>query len=106
VTYPGRARAITRTVLDDALRAAALDAGAIAFAGRAGRPLGSGGDIDGFTVSDGDGEELRADFVIGADGATSHVAQSAGLVEGSRVLWGFEVRWYMDQHVDLPAITL
>jgi flavin-dependent dehydrogenase len=106
VTYPGRARAMTRSVFDDALRTAALDAGAIAFAGRAGRPLRSGDDIDGFTVSDGDGEELRADFIIGADGATSHVAQSAGLVEGSRVLWGFAVRCYVDQNVDLPAITL
>ncbi|HVA07393.1 MAG TPA: FAD-dependent monooxygenase, partial [Acidimicrobiales bacterium] len=95
VTYPGRARAMTRSVFDNALRTAALDAGAIAFAGRANRPLLSGGDIDGFTVSDGDGEELRADFVIGADGATSHVALSAGLVEGSRVLWGFAVRCYV-----------
>jgi geranylgeranyl reductase family protein len=106
VTYPGRARAMTRSVFDDALRTAALDAGAVAFTGRADRPLWSSGEIDGFTVSDGDGEELRADFVIGADGATSHVAQSAGLVEGSRVLWGFAVRCYVEQNIDLPAITL
>ena len=104
LTYPGRARAMTRTVFDDALRTAAIDAGAVPCAGRADRPLGSGGDIEGFTVSD--GEELHADFVIGADGATSRVAQSAGLVEGSRVLWGFALRCYVDQHVDLPAITL
>ncbi len=104
VTYPGRARAVTRSVFDDALRSAALEAGAVPCAGRADRPLGSGGAIEGFTVSD--GGELRADFVIGADGATSHVAQSAGMVEGSRVLWGFAVRCYVDQHVDLPAITL
>jgi geranylgeranyl reductase family protein len=104
VTYPGHARAMTRSVFDDALRTAALDAGSIAFAGRADRPLGSGGDIDGFTVTN--DEELRADFVIGADGATSHVAHSAGLVEGSRVLWGFALRCYVDQQVDLPAITL
>jgi len=105
-TYPGRARAMTRSVFDDALRTAALDAGAVAYAGRAESPLWSEGDIDGFTVSGGGGGELRADFVIGADGATSHVAQSAGLVEGSRVLWGFAVRCYVDQSVDLPAITL
>jgi geranylgeranyl reductase family protein len=103
-TYPGRARAMTRTVFDDALRTAALDAGALAFSGRADRPLGSDGDIDGFAMTD--GEELRADFVIGADGATSHVAHCTGLVEPSRVLWGFAVRYYLDQHVDLPAITL
>jgi len=104
VTYPGRARAVTRSVFDDALRTEALEAGAVPCAGRADRPLGSGGAIEGFTVSD--GGELRADFVIGADGATSHVAQSAGMVDGSRVLWGFAVRCYVDQQVDLPAITL
>jgi menaquinone-9 beta-reductase len=103
-SYPGRARAMTRKVFDDGLRSAALGAGAVPFEGRADRPLWSGHDLDGFTV--GDGEELRADFVIGADGATSHVAQTAGLVEGSRVLWGFAVRCYLDQAVDLPAITL
>ncbi len=103
VTYPGRARATTRTVFDDALRTAALEAGAVPCTGRADRPLGRDGALEGFTV--GDREELRADFVIGADGATSHVAQSAGLVEESRVLWGFAVRCYIGQHVDLPVIT-
>jgi geranylgeranyl reductase family protein len=104
VTYPGRARAVTRTVFDDALRTAAIDAGAVPVSGRADQPLGSGGQIDGFALAD--GEEVRADFVIGADGATSHVAHSAGLVEESKVLWGFAVRCYLDQPVDLPAITL
>jgi len=103
-TYPGRARAVIRTVLDDALRTAALEAGAVPIEGRADRPVGSDADLDGFTLSSGD--ELRADFVIGADGATSHVAQTAGLVEDARVLWGFAVRTYLDQQVDLPAITL
>jgi geranylgeranyl reductase family protein len=104
VAYPGRARAVTRTVLDDALRTAALDAGAIGCHGRAGQPLWSEGALEGFTV-EGLGE-LRADFVIGADGATSHVATAAGLVDSSRVLWGFAVRSYVDQRVELPAITL
>ena len=103
-SYPGRARSVTRTVFDHALRVAALEAGAVAFDGRADRPLWSGADIDGFAL--GDGEELRADFVIGADGATSRVAESAGLVEGSKVLWGFAVRSYLHQDVTLPAITL
>jgi geranylgeranyl reductase family protein len=119
VGYPGRARAVTRTVFDDALRTAALAAGATAYEGRADRPLSSGDELDGFTVTAGNGdgrgpiggrpaggEEIRADFVIGADGATSHVAESAGLVERARVLWGFAVRTYLDQPVDLPAITL
>ena len=42
-------------------------------------PSGRMPTLEGFTVDGGD--ELRADFVIGADGATSHVAQVAGLVE-------------------------
>jgi geranylgeranyl reductase family protein len=103
-TYPGRARAIPRTVFDDALRTAALEAGAVPVEGRADGPLRSDLEIDGFTL-DG-GTELRADFVIGADGATSHVAQAAGLVDTPQVLWGFAVRSYLPQHVDLPAITL
>jgi geranylgeranyl reductase family protein len=103
-SYPGRARAVPRTVLDDALRTAALDAGAVPMEGRAGEPSGSNGELDGFAV-DG-GHPVRADFVIGADGATSHVATSAGLVDEARVLWGFAVRCYLDQRVPLPAITL
>ncbi len=104
ITYPGRARAVTRTVLDDALRTAALEAGAIAVEGRADLPLWSGTTLEGFAL--GSGGDLRADFVIGADGATSHVAQSAGLVDGPKVLWGFAVRCYLEQRVELPAITL
>jgi len=103
VSYPGRARAVTRTVFDDALRSAAIEAGAEPYEGRADRPLGPGDSPDGFAVG---GTELRADFIIGADGATSHVARTAGLVESARVLWGFAVRSYLDQPVDLPAITL
>ncbi len=41
----GRARAVTRAVFDDALRTAALDAGAVAVQGRAGDPLGADGGI-------------------------------------------------------------
>ncbi len=103
-TYPGRARAVPRTVLDGALRTAALEAGAEPVEGRAGVPVGSGPGLRGFILDD--GASLEADFVIGADGATSHVARSAGLVEDSRVLWGFAVRCYLDQPVDVPAITL
>ena len=102
-SYPGRARAVTRVVFDAALRAAAVAAGAVPCHGRADRPLGSGTSLEGFAAG---GDELRADFVIGADGATSHVARSAGLVEDARVLWGFAVRCYLEQPVDLPVITL
>ena len=101
-TYPGRARAVTRTVFDAALRTAALEAGAVEVDGRAADPLWAGNGLDGYRVGR---EEWRADFVVGADGAASHVAASAGLVDESRVLWGFAVRCYVDQPVDLPVIT-
>jgi geranylgeranyl reductase family protein len=116
--YPGRARAVTRSVFDHALRGAAIEAGAVPYEGRAGGPLWSGGDLEGFAVGTGGADDplapsgtrpahqLRADFVIGADGATSHVARTAGLVDAARVLWGFAVRSYVDQPVDLPVITL
>jgi flavin-dependent dehydrogenase len=52
-----------------------------------------------------DGTELRADFVIGADGATSRVAEAAGLVDTKKVLWGFAMRTYVAHDVDLPAIV-
>jgi len=107
-SYPGRARAVTRWVFDDTLRTAALDSGAVAVEGRADRPLvedtETGSPLSGFVLDS--GGELHADFVIGADGATSHVARTAGLVEEARVLWGFAVRSYVDQPVDLPVITL
>jgi geranylgeranyl reductase family protein len=104
LSYPGRARAVTRAAFDDHLRNAALDAGAHPVEGRADRPLFADEAIEGFTI--GDGTELRADFVIGADGATSHVAETAGLVDGPRVLWGFAVRSYLEEAVELPTIVL
>ena len=63
-----------------------------------------GGQIDGYRLDT--GEEFRADFVIGADGATSGVAAAAGLVEARQVLWGFAIRTYLPQEVDLAAIVM
>jgi geranylgeranyl reductase family protein len=104
VTYPGHAVAVPRTTFDDALRRAAVDAGSTWIQGRADEPLWRDGALDGFVV--GDGRRVRADVVIGADGALSRVAEVAGLVDGARVLWGFALRGYLDQQVDLPHILL
>ena len=52
------------------------------------------------------GERLRADIVIGADGATSRVAHVAALVDPTRVLWGFALRAYVDDPVHVPHIVL
>jgi menaquinone-9 beta-reductase len=109
LTYPGHGTAVTRTVFDDMLRRAALEAGAVPFDGRATEPLeaeGATGErrVDGYGMSS--GESLRADFVIGADGATSGVATTAELVEPHKVLWGFAIRGYMPQPVELAAIVM
>jgi menaquinone-9 beta-reductase len=104
LTYPGYGVAVPRSVFDADVRAAALEAGAVGFTARAEDPLFRGERIVGFTLST--GLELRGDFVIGADGATSRVATAAGLVEADRVLWGFAIRSYLPQSVDLPVIAL
>ena len=103
-TYPGHGVALARAELDQALRTAALDAGSVAHTARAAAPLLDDGRLTGFELSD--GTSVRADVVIGADGATSRVAAAAGLVDQSRVLWGFALRSYVDASVDLPTIVL
>jgi len=103
LTYPGHGTAMTRTAFDAMLHDAALAAGVIPVTARAEEPLESAGHIDGYRMDT--GEELRADFVIGADGATSGVASAAGLVDPAKVLWGFAVRTYLPQTVDLAAIV-
>jgi menaquinone-9 beta-reductase len=103
-TYPGHGFALRRVDFDAALRDAAVDAGAEAFIDRATDPLWGDGGLEGFALSS--GTEVRADIVIGADGASSRVATAANLVDTSRVLWGFAVRGYVEEAVDLPYIVL
>ncbi len=104
LTYPGYGTAVARTAFDATLHAAAVSAGATPFVGRAQDPLEEEGRIVGYRLST--GEAIDADFVIGADGATSEVAAAADLVDPNLVLWGFAVRTYLPQSVDLPAIVL
>jgi flavin-dependent dehydrogenase len=104
VTYPGHGFAAPRSVLDETLQAAAISAGAEPFVGRAAEPLFDDGMLEGFELSS--GARLSADIVIGADGATSRVADVAGLVDPTRVLWGFAIRAYVDDPVALPHILL
>ncbi len=104
LTYPGHGTAAARTVFDAKLHQEACDAGATSFVARAQEPLEESGRIVGYKLSTGD--SVNADFVIGADGATSEVAAAAGLVDPNAVLWGFAVRTYLPQAVELPAIVL
>jgi geranylgeranyl reductase family protein len=103
-TYPGHAIAVPRTALDAALHRAAVDAGAEPITARAEDPRsGRDGTVAGFTLSD--GRCVRADVVVGADGATSRVADAAGLVEPRRALWGFALRAYVEDPVQVPHIV-
>jgi menaquinone-9 beta-reductase len=98
-TYPGHAIVVPRTMFDAQLRAAAIDAGAIEVPSRVASV------DDGRVVLDG-GRFLDADFVIGADGATSTTARTTGLMDPDRVLWGFAVRGYIPAAVAVPVIAL
>jgi menaquinone-9 beta-reductase len=103
LTYPGHGTAVMRRTFDAMLHDSAVQAGVTPVHARAVEPLREEGRIDGYRLDN--GRSLRADFVVGADGATSRVAADAGLVDTRRVLWGFAVRTYLPCAVDLPAIV-
>ena len=103
LTYPGYGVVAGRADFDASLRDAAIDAGAQPVTARADEPLWSEGRLEGFRTDRG---PLAADFVIGADGATSRVATVAGLVQPDRVLWGFAVRGYHPEPIEVPVIAL
>jgi menaquinone-9 beta-reductase len=98
-TYPAHAIVVPRARFDEYLRGAALDAGAVDIRAR----IASVG--EGSVILDG-GEVVHTDLIIGADGATSTTARTAGLVDQQRVLWGFAVRGYVPAEVPLPVIAL
>jgi geranylgeranyl reductase family protein len=117
IDYPGYGYAIPRLGFDAWLVDEALGAGATSVTGRvqeigvgAGdgprEGLRDGGGADPHVIELDGGRRLRADVVVGADGATSRVADAAGLVDARRVLWGFAVRAYLDEPVALPHIVL
>ncbi len=101
IDYPGYGFAIPRLGFDAWLVDEALAAGATSVTGRV-QDIGS----DPHVVALDGGRTLHADVVVGADGATSRVAEAAGLVDPRRVLWGFAVRAYLDEPVALPHIVL
>ena len=104
-TYPGHALAVRRAQFDAVLRDAAIAAGAEPVAGQViGVVEALEASETGSTVVTADGGRLDADFVIGADGATSRVAESSGLVDRSILQWGFAARCYLDAGVEVPTI--
>jgi len=103
-TYPGYGIVVQRSRFDACLQRSAIAAGAEFFDGRADEPIGDDDRLGGFSLSS--TTRLRADVIVGADGATSRVAEVAGLVDPGRVLWAFAVRTYLDEPVEVPHIML
>jgi geranylgeranyl reductase family protein len=103
LTYPGHGTAVMRRTFDSVLYESALEAGATPVRAHALETLRHDGRIEGCRLSN--GTDLHADFVIGADGATSRVASDSGLVDSKWVLWGFAVRTYLPCPVDVPSIV-
>ncbi len=103
IDYRAGALAAPRTRLDEALHNAAAGAGAEV---RVGRVAGVIADDNGWhRVELADGGRIRCAAVVGADGAMSQVAASAGLLRPSRALWGFALRWYVEAVVERPLIV-
>lgn len=102
-TYAGHGIVVPRLALDDALRRAAVEAGATPVRARI-----SGVEREGTApaLRAGDGRRLAGDVVIGADGALSPVGHLAGMVDPGRALWGFAIRAYVPAEVPLPLVAL
>ena len=102
--YADHAIAVTRERFDTLLFDTAVAAGAVPVQRRVTGLVFNQDVVDGVQVSG--GSTIRGDVVLGADGATSSVAHSAGLVDSAKALWGFALRGYLDADIDLPHIVL
>ncbi|HYB86049.1 MAG TPA: geranylgeranyl reductase family protein [Streptosporangiaceae bacterium] len=104
-TYAGHGVVVPRTVFDNALREAAVAAGAIPVQARI-TAVDAGDDGTVRAVIAGDGQRLAADVVIGADGALSPLARLTGMLDPDAALWGFAIRAYLPAEVPLPLLVL
>jgi geranylgeranyl reductase family protein len=103
--YPGHGVVVPRVLFDDALRAAAVAAGAEPVRARvSAADPGPDGRLRALVASD--GQRLEADAFIGADGALSPVARLAGMLDPDTALWGFAIRAYVPAEVPLPLLVL
>ena len=108
--FPGRSYAdhgvvVPRLVFDNALREAAVAAGAVPVQARI-TAVDADGDGIVRAVIASDGRRLAADVVIGADGALSPLARLAGMLDPDTALWGFAIRAYLPAEVPLPLLVL
>jgi geranylgeranyl reductase family protein len=101
-TFADHALAVPRRRFDAQLREAAIAAGASPRRARVCEPRD--GSLTRWRLSD--GSEVRADVVVGADGAMSSIARCAGLTDPSAVLWGFALRGYVPAEVSVATILM
>ena len=103
--YAGHGIVVPRLVFDDALRRAAIAAGAQPVRARISAvEQEPGGPVRALIA--GDGSRFPADVIIGADGALSPVARLAGMLDSGAALWGFAIRAYVPAEVPLPLLVL
>ena len=104
-SYAGHGIVVPRLAFDDALRSAAIAAGAQPVRTRiTAVEQDPGGPVR--AVIAGDGSRFAADVIIGADGALSPVARLAGMLDAGAALWGFAIRAYVPAEVPLPLLVL
>ncbi len=104
-TYAGHGVVVPRLVFDNALREAAVAAGATPVQARI-TAVDADGDGTVRAVITGDGRRLDAGVVIGADGALSPLARLTGMLDPDTALWGFAIRAYLPAEVPLPLLML
>jgi len=102
-SYPGHGWSIARRRLDSLLVTEALNKGAQHLVARVSGITRDGAHI--VVHLDGQGP-LVADALVGADGATSAVAPSAGLLRATAASWGFALRTYVEADIDEPIIEV
>jgi geranylgeranyl reductase family protein len=104
-TYAGHGVVVPRLVFDNALREAAVAAGAVPVQARI-TAVDTGGDGRVNAVIASDGRRLAAGAVVGADGALSPLARLTGMLDPDTALWGFAIRAYLPAEVPLPLLVL
>ncbi len=104
-TYAGHGIVVPRLVFDNALREAAVAAGAVPVQARIAAVDADGeGTVRAVIASN--GTRLAADVFIGADGSLSPLARLAGMLDPDTALWGFAIRAYLPAEVPLPLLVL
>ncbi|MHB8191582.1 MAG: NAD(P)/FAD-dependent oxidoreductase [Ferrimicrobium sp.] len=100
--FPGLGRVIRREVLDAALHNECVAAGATEVTGMV-RDVSRDRGVIRVRL---DGEELEADYLVGADGSNTVVGRATGLVDPTRVRFGFALRRYLSGFTPKPVVSL